>query len=136
MPLEEVRHAAFGTAADWDELARRHGGLVKPSIVFFGENLPYRFFECARDDLPECTMLLVLGTSLAVHPFAGLVHETRDNVPRFLVNRERVGDFVGPVDGFFAGDCDDAVRQLCEMLGWEADLEAVLTRANAGARRA
>ena len=131
VPIEEVREAAFGTPDDWRALAKRHGGLVKPSIVFFGENLPMRFFERAEADLPEATLLMVLGTSLAVHPFAGLTRETRAGVPRFLVNRQRVGDFDGPADGVFIGDCDEAVRTLCGMLGWEAELDAVLARAAA-----
>ena len=66
VPVDEVRAAAFGDPADWAELARRHGGLVKPGIVFFGEQLPERFFRCARDDLPRADLLLVMGTSLAV----------------------------------------------------------------------
>merc|ERR1719198_2931130 len=33
-----------------------------------------------------------MGTSLQVHPFAGLVREVRPDVPRLLINRERVGE--------------------------------------------
>ena len=142
VPVEEVKVAAFGSAADWDALASRHGGLVKPSIVFFGENLPQRFFECAMADVPSASLLLVMGTSLEVHPFAGLVGETRRGTPRFLINRERVGqslgpfsrgfDFDSPTDGFFCGDTDDAVRQLCVLLGWESELQAVLDAASGG----
>jgi NAD-dependent SIR2 family protein deacetylase len=49
------------------------GGLVKPDIVFFGEGLPERFHELAVDDFPECDCLIVMGTSLMVQPFAGLI---------------------------------------------------------------
>ena len=42
------------------------GGLVKPNIVFFGEALPERFFSSSADDMPECDLLIVLGTSLKV----------------------------------------------------------------------
>ncbi len=47
--------------------------LVKPDIVFFGEALPDRFHRLASRDLPECDLLIIMGTSLTVHPFAGLV---------------------------------------------------------------
>jgi NAD-dependent deacetylase sirtuin 2 len=38
-----------------------------------GWELPGRFFECAAADLPELDLLIVAGTSLGVHPAAGLV---------------------------------------------------------------
>ncbi|VDK21871.1 unnamed protein product, partial [Anisakis simplex] len=47
-------------------------GIVKPDIVFFGENLPKRFFKCAVSDFPKCDLLIIMGTSLVVQPFAGL----------------------------------------------------------------
>ena len=49
------------------------GGLVKPDIVFFGEALPERFWEAAEADMPAADLLLVMGTSLVVQPFASLV---------------------------------------------------------------
>ena len=93
-----------------------------------------RFFKCAMSDLPHCDLLLVLGTSLAVHPFAGLVTATAPGTPRVLINRERVGerlgsrglDFDGGNDAFVQGDCDAAVVALCQRLGWEAELRAVI----------
>lgn len=48
-------------------------GVVKPDIVFFGENLPSRFFSCVEKDFPKCDMLIILGSSLAVQPFASLI---------------------------------------------------------------
>ena len=148
VPVEEVRQAAFGGPADWDALAAKYGGPVKPSIVFFGEALPRRFFECARDDLPECTLLLVLGTSLAVHPFAGLVGEVA-SAPRLLVNREKVGEwhqlrggfrfdaedvFGSNSDGFYQGDSDAFVKELCKLCGWEGELQAAIDAAQAQTR--
>ena len=71
------------------------GALVKPDIVFFGENLPQRFEDLIRTDFPKCDLLIVAGTSLEVHPFAGLIHHPGEDVPRLLVNREgRVWLFV------------------------------------------
>ena len=42
-------------------------------IVFFGEALPDRFVRCAKEDMQKCDLLIVMGTSLLVHPFASLV---------------------------------------------------------------
>ena len=54
--------------------------------------LPERFFRLAAEDFPECDLLIVTGTSLKVQPFASLVGRVGSNVPRLLVNRERVGE--------------------------------------------
>lgn len=125
------------------------GGLVKPSIVFFGEGLPARFFERRRRDLPQADLLIVVGTSLVVHPFAGLLHDVEPHVPRLLINRERVGEaaparggrgggalrpgFVfdaaapgGGRDVLFLGDADDGVRELARLCGWGEELEALV----------
>lgn len=34
-------------------------------------------------------------------------------------------------DALFLGDCDDGVRQLCQLLGWEAELDALLAAGRA-----
>ncbi|AAZ12234.1 Silent information regulator 2 related protein 1 [Trypanosoma equiperdum] len=66
------------------------GGIVKPDVVFFGENLPEAFFNVAGL-IEETELLLILGTSLQVHPFADLALMVPSDVPRVLFNLERVG---------------------------------------------
>lgn len=84
------------------------GGLVKPDIVFFGEGLPNRFFECIPD-LKKADLLIVLGTSLQVQPFASLMDRVPASCPRVLINLERVGEIAsygtssGGLDRFFGG---------------------------------
>lgn len=99
------------------------GGLVKPDIVFFGEQLPNAFFENAT--VPqEADLVIVVGTSLLVHPFAGLPRLAKDKVPRLLFNMERVGDFGTRADDVVClGPCDDGIRQLADELGWRDELE-------------
>lgn len=41
--------------------------------MFFGEDLPERFHRLVKPDFSACDLLLVMGTSLAVNPFASLV---------------------------------------------------------------
>lgn len=48
-------------------------GLVKPDIVFFGECLPSAFYSKSTTDFPKADLLIVLGSSLVVQPFASLV---------------------------------------------------------------
>lgn len=100
-------------------------GIVKPDIVFFGEQLPAAFFE--NKAVPAAAdLLLVLGTSLSVQPFASLPLAARDGVPRVLFNLQRVGDLGSrPDDVLCLGDCDSGVRQLADALGWREELESM-----------
>ncbi|KAM3173729.1 hypothetical protein ACTXT7_011990 [Hymenolepis weldensis] len=63
-------------------------GVVKPDIVFFGEPLPDEFYTGVKTDFPKCDLLIIMGTSLSVHPFCGIVDLVKDGVPRLLINRE------------------------------------------------
>ncbi|XP_015196303.1 NAD-dependent protein deacetylase sirtuin-2 isoform X4 [Lepisosteus oculatus] len=65
--------------------------LVKPDIVFFGENLPARFFTSLQMDFPRCDLLIIMGTSLQVQPFASLVGKVSARTPRLLINKEKTG---------------------------------------------
>jgi len=100
-------------------------GLVKPDIVFFGEQLPEAFFQ--NRHLPAMAdLVIVMGTSLTVQPFASLPSLAREGVPRLLLNLEQVGDLGSrPDDVIILGDCDSGVRKLAECLGWEDELEAL-----------
>ena len=100
-------------------------GLVKPEIVFFGEQLPEAFF--ANRMLPfEADLAIVMGTSLSVHPFASLPQLCDERAPRLLINSERVGDLGGrPDDVLLLQDCDSGVRKLAEACGWLEELEAL-----------
>mmetsp|Transcript_81908 Transcript_81908/g.222333 ORF Transcript_81908/g.222333 Transcript_81908/m.222333 type:complete len:361 (-) Transcript_81908:23-1105(-) len=129
VPPEEVREAVMVGAEACYALNRRYGGLVKPDIVFFGESLPDRFNELSLRDLQSCDLLVILGTSLKVYPFAGLVNLVKPGTPRLLLNREEVGEELGlmfgepkSADVFVPGDCDAGVLELARLLGCEVEL--------------
>ena len=66
------------------------GGLLKPDVVFFGENVPVARYEAARDALLGADALLVAGSSLMVYSgfrFARLAYEA--GLPIAIVNRGR-----------------------------------------------
>lgn len=122
------------------------GCLVKPDITFFGESLPHRFHSLSSQDFGKCDLLLVMGTSLTVHPFASLIGAVNESVPRLLMNRERAGES-GFKNGFqfisnslstrsgaakptrdklFLGSVDDGCIELTRLLGWTSDLERLM----------
>ncbi|KAL0047297.1 hypothetical protein WJX82_000149 [Trebouxia sp. C0006] len=85
--LEHVRQAVSQGHTRSD--CTKCEGLVKPDIVFFGESLPARFFQYMATDFSKADLLIVLGTSLTVQPFASLIDKVRSDVPRVLINREK-----------------------------------------------
>ncbi|KAJ3126251.1 NAD-dependent protein deacetylase sirtuin-2 [Nowakowskiella sp. JEL0407] len=110
-------------------------GLVKPSIVFFGEQLPERFHQLAATDFEECDSVIIMGTSLTVYPFASLVDFCDDTVPRLLVNkthppgagRGKGFDFTGEThkyrrDALFLGDIEEGILRFAELMGFKDEL--------------
>lgn len=105
-------------------------GLVKPDIVFFGEQLPEHFHQ--NRTLPaNADLCIVMGTSLSVQPFASLPGFCAEGVPRLLINKERVGGLGSRADDvLLLGECDAGVRHLASALGWLEELEALWRRTN------
>ena len=66
-------------AADTEGVPRCElcGEPLKPDVVLFGELLPERAFARARDLCERADVLLCIGSSLEVHPVAGLPLLTR-----------------------------------------------------------
>jgi NAD-dependent SIR2 family protein deacetylase len=66
------------------------GGLVKPDVVFFGENVPLARYHAARDALAGADALLVAGSSLMVYSGFRFVTQAREaGLPIAIVNRGR-----------------------------------------------
>jgi NAD-dependent SIR2 family protein deacetylase len=62
-------------------------GMLKPDVVFFGENVPRARYEDARAALAQADALLVVGSSLMVYSgfrFARMAHE--DGQPIAILN--------------------------------------------------
>lgn len=104
-------------------------------------------------DFKDTDLLITIGTSLKVHPFASLIDRVDDQCPRLLINLESVGEideeeaYSGGTmfgryreDGFdfnglgnggkqfardvkWLGEADKGVRQLAQLLGWESELD-------------
>lgn len=55
----------------------RCGGLIKPRVTLYEEQLPDGVFERALHEIARADMLIVGGTSLAVYPAANLVRYFR-----------------------------------------------------------
>ncbi|XP_051018005.1 NAD-dependent protein deacetylase sirtuin-2 [Acomys russatus] len=124
--------------------------LVKPDIVFFGETLPSRFFSCMQSDFAKVDLLIIMGTSLQVQPFAALISKAPLSTPRLLINKEKTGQtdpFLGRMMGLgsdmdfdskkayrdvaWIGDCDQGCLALADLLGWKKELEDLVRKEHA-----
>jgi len=122
-------------------------GVVKPDIVFFGEALPARFFSCVQSDFKQCDLLIIMGSSLLVQPFASLIDQVSDVCPRLLINKEKAGivkdlprllmgeglQYENPGnyrDVYQEGDTDSVSQLISEKLGWQADLQKLREAVN------
>ncbi len=75
-PLAEVERLL--SAGDGAPRCERCGTVLKPGVVFFDELLPEAAIDRALALAREAALLLVVGSSLEVHPVAGLPQETLD----------------------------------------------------------
>ncbi|KAK3924679.1 NAD-dependent protein deacetylase sirtuin-2 [Frankliniella fusca] len=140
--LEWVKEHIF---SDKIPICEQCPGVVKPDIVFFGENLPDRFYSSIGEDFPRADLLIVMGSSLVVQPFASLVDKVRDNCPRLLINREKAGEgdrlmaLLGMGGGMdfsdkstrdvaWLGDCDDGCQLMADKLGWGDELRDLIKK--------
>ncbi|CAD5120840.1 DgyrCDS9393 [Dimorphilus gyrociliatus] len=103
---------------------RRCNGLVKPDVVFFGEDLTSKFYSYVSD-MKFADLVLIMGTSLQVEPFSNIIDRAKFFVPRCLFNKKAVGPFAkkGRLnDVFVGGDLIDTVAQLAAKLDWTDEL--------------
>ncbi|XP_034537722.1 NAD-dependent protein deacetylase sirtuin-1 [Notolabrus celidotus] len=89
--------------------------IMKPDIVFFGENLPEVFHRAMKQDKDEVDLLIVIGSSLKVRPVALIPNSIPHEVPQILINREQLPHLNFDVE--LLGDCDVIVNEICHRLG-------------------
>ncbi|MEO8304364.1 MAG: NAD-dependent protein deacetylase [Betaproteobacteria bacterium] len=92
------------------------GGILKPDVVFFGENVPRDRVNAAFDALDEADAMLVVGSSLMVYSgyrFCERAQRTGKPIAAINLGRTRA-------DPLFAlkveGRCADALAELIERL--------------------
>ncbi len=92
------------------------GEAYKPDITFFGENLPEGAFADAEQLARDADLMLVLGSSLRVHPACSIPEQAaRRGCPLFIVNAQ-----LTPLDGLAVRRYEDLAAfalAVCEWLG-------------------
>lgn len=92
--------------------------LLRPSVVWFGEELDAQVLTKARMALTECDLLFVIGTAGAVYPAAGFAEEVMrhgGNVVEFNLDRSRLDEMPKGNRGgylFVEGPCEKTVPEV------------------------
>ena len=61
------------------------GGVLKPNVILFGEQLPVRVLESARKQSRLCDVMIVAGSSLEVTPISELPFEAMGNGASLII---------------------------------------------------
>jgi NAD-dependent deacetylase len=88
------------------------GGMLRPGVVWFGEDLPEGAMEHSADAVRRAEVLIVAGTSAQVYPAAGLIPlAIRSGAAVIEINPEET-DFSGEVTIALRGSSAEILPQL------------------------
>ncbi len=90
------------------------GNLVRPAVVWFGEMLPAAALAAAEQAAGRCDVMLVVGTSGAVYPAAGLAHLARARGARVVIVNPHPSELDDVADEVLAGPSAKLLPQLLE----------------------
>ena len=77
-------------------LCPRCGGVIKPDVVLYEEQLNYQVLDAAIKAIEEADLLIVAGTSLSVYPASGLIRYYQgDNI--VVINKDKLDIHFGNV---------------------------------------
>ncbi len=72
------------------------GSLLRPDVVWFGEQLPAAALEQAADAIRHCDLFLTIGTSLRVEPAASLPYAALEHGATVLILNQEVAPSTEP----------------------------------------
>lgn len=93
------------------------GGLLKPDVVFFGENIPTEPFLEAKAAVNACDVMLVVGTSAEVAPANTFPWEAKKHGAKIIeinINPTVLTEEV--TDIFLEGRASEVLTQLAQLL--------------------
>jgi NAD-dependent deacetylase len=92
------------------------GGPVKPDVVLFGELLPADAIATAQRLAERADLMLCVGSSLAVHPAAGLPRLTMENGGRLAIVTKGPTPYDGAAELRLEGEVDEELGALLAAL--------------------
>ena len=93
------------------------GGAVKPDVVLFGEILPEEAMRQAHELAAGAELMLCVGSSLVVHPVAGLPEVTLASGGKLAIVTKGATPYDGDAVLKLEGEVDEELAQLIATLG-------------------
>lgn len=78
--------------------------ILKPNIILFGEQLPFKTLQAAKKAARACDVLVVIGSSLEVAPASELPLMARRNGAKIIIINKSVTDYDRMADIVLKGD--------------------------------
>jgi NAD-dependent deacetylase len=92
------------------------GGAVKPDVVLFGELLPESAMTLATDLAERAELMVCVGSSLAVHPVAGLPRLTLERGGRLAIVTKGETPYDSEAELRLEGEVDEELAALLAAL--------------------
>jgi NAD-dependent deacetylase len=92
-------------------------GPVKPDVVLFGELLPESAMARAHELAAQADLMLCVGTSLVVHPVAGLPQLTLERGGMLAIVTKGSTPYDGAAELKLEGEVDEELGAVLEALG-------------------
>ncbi len=84
-----------GQAVSYEDFAQDYhhqidGGIIRPHIVLYGESIASEILMKSAQAIANADLLLIVGTSFRVYPFAQLIQYRQAETPIYAINRESI----------------------------------------------
>ena len=113
-PMERALERVRG--GEDDPPCRTCGGILKSATISFGQNLVPEDLERAHSAAESCDLLLAVGSSLTVHPAAGLVPVAQAAGARVVIVNADPTPYDVTADAVLRGSISDVLPELVRPL--------------------
>ncbi|MGY5339473.1 NAD-dependent protein deacylase [Levilactobacillus spicheri] len=93
--LYNVYCQVCGAHVDWHQYLKdphhdADGGWLRPDVVLYEEGLNQLNIQRAVAAMTQADLVVIVGTSMRVYPFAGLLDYRNDQAPVVVINQEKL----------------------------------------------
>lgn len=124
--IQRVRCSKCGQfTEEWEEAAgkvpgcRSCGSMLRPDVVWFGEELPRAALESAVQAARTCQIFFSIGTSGVVQPAASLAFAAHNRGAIVVEVNMEPTPLTGKADYFFQGKSGEVLPELVKAVWWE-----------------
>ncbi len=117
--IDYVEDVDLGNPPGLRESPVSPGSYMRPAVVWFGESLPGEAWARADEACRMCDVLLVVGTSAAVYPAAGLISLAKQAGASIIIVNTQASEASHLADVEVLGNAGDIVPKLFSKRGAE-----------------